>query len=469
MKYRIIFFISFFLFLITIVKAQDNSRITGIWLGSLNLGSMELRLVLNINDSTGNLVTLLDSPDQGVKGIPTDSSTFSAGKFMVYASALRAKYEGVLQTGDSLLKGTWFQAGQSWDLDLVKRKETFKLNRPQEPKPPFPYLSEEVSFTNDKTGNEFSGTLTIPKGNGPFPAVVLVTGSGPQNRDEELMGHKPFLVIADYLTRNGIVVLRYDDRGVGKSGGKFSSATTLDFADDAEAAFKFLYNRPEADKQKVGIAGHSEGGLIAPIVAARNKAVGFIILLAGPGETGEKIIQDQTELIMQKSGKDKKTIKESLELNKKLFHIVTQEPDSAKALQKMKETVTNEINKSNTIKEDEKAASISKVEAQFPQLLSPWFRTFLVLNPAEYLEKVHCPVLALNGTNDLQVPCKSNLRAISNALKKGGNKNFKTVALEGLNHLFQHSESGLPSEYGKIEETFDPGALSLILSWIKGL
>ncbi len=469
MKKAYIFFAVAFVLFTAATSAQDSNTISGTWVGSINLGTIELRIVLNVNDTTGKLVTLLDSPDQGVKDIPTDSTTLLANKFAVYATLLKAKYEGDLQPGDSLINGKWFQAGQSWDLILHKRHSSFTLKRLQEPKPPFPYKVEEVTFKNNKAGISLAGTLTIPEGEGPFPAVVLITGSGPQNRDEEIMGHKPFWVIADYLTRHGIEVLRYDDRGIGKSEGKFNIATTYDFADDAEAAFNWLFSRPETDKSKVGLVGHSEGGMIAPVIASRNKNVGFIILLAGPGEPGLKILEDQTKLIMQKSGSSKKEIKQTTSLNDKLFDIVIHEPDSAKANQKLIAAITDGINRSKSISDSIKETTITQTLARIGQLLTPWFRTFLLFDPKPYLEKTTCPVLALNGSNDLQVPCAENLEGIAKALKKGGNTKYETVQLEGLNHLFQHSETGLPTEYGKIEETFAPEALQIMDSWINKL
>lgn len=448
---------------------QQNAVITGNWQGALKVGAIELRLILTISDSAGMLVSTLDSPDQGVYKIPTESTSFTNMNLKVDAPGLAAQYKGILQPGDSVIKGIWSQGGKDFELNLKRLIQGFILNRPQEPKAPFSYHEEEVSFINGKAGITLAGTLLLPEGSGPFPAVVLVSGSGPQNRDEELLGHKPFLIIADHFARKGIAVLRFDDRGIAKSEGDFASATSFDFADDAEAAFRYLLTRPEVIKSNIGIAGHSEGGLIAPIVAARNPDLGFIILMAGPGTTGRQIILDQSRLIQERSGESKKEIKESTAMNIKIFRILDSEPDSTKAADKINEMIVRSINASKSIKASEKPEMVRQSQQSVRQMMTPWFRTFLFYDPVPTLRKVSCPVLAINGTNDLQVPCNKNLNAIEKALKEGGNTNYKTVALHGLNHLFQPSETGLPSEYGKIETTFAPEALNTMSDWIKAL
>lgn len=450
------------------LSAQQQS-ITGTWMGSLDVGMIKLRLVLQIRDTAGTLVTTLDSPDQGAYGIGTDATFWNPPALNITAEKMAAAYTAVLQPGDTLLKGTWSQGGQNFDLDMVKQITEFKLKRPQEPKPPFPYSSGEVTFPNAKAGITLAGTLLIPEGTGPFPAVVLVSGSGPQDRNEELMGHKPFLVIADHLARRGIAVLRYDDRGIGSSEGTFGKATSFDFAGDAAAAVDFLLTRKEINPEKVGIAGHSEGGLIAPIVAAEKQGLGFIILMAGPGTDGKTILEDQSRLLLEKSGESAMAVKESVKLNNQLYDILMAEPDSALARQKLNDAIVRGVNKAKSIKPADKPAAIRQAQQGISQIITPWFRTFLSYNPRPTLEKVKCPVLAINGTNDLQVPCRKNLEAIASALEKGGNNRYKTVTMEGLNHLFQHSKTGLPSEYGSIEETFAPEALEVMAEWILGL
>ena len=338
--------------------------------------------------------------------------------------------------------------------------------RPQEPKPPFPYRTEEVTFTNSAERFDLAGTLTLPEGQGPFPAVVLITGSGPQDRDETLMGHKPFLVLADHLTRNGIAVLRYDDRGVGKSRGNMMNATSMSLSYDAEAAVKYLLTRPEINKKMIGLAGHSEGGLIAPMVASRNSTVAFIVSLAGPGVSGNDIILRQTRDIQAASGLPEKDIDETIRTNGKLFEMVMAEADQRKMAKNAMEWYNKELDAKGVTPDERKT-----MMAQFTQALvsvnSPWFRYFLAANPADYWSKVKVPVLALNGEKDLQVSAEVNLPVIKAALKKAKNKRVTVKSMPGLNHLFQHCTTGSPAEYASIEETFSPEALQIITDWIK--
>jgi dienelactone hydrolase len=456
-----------FILLPTLMLAQQDQRFKGSWMGKLSVNTLQLRLGVNLSvDNNGKIITLLDSPDQNAYGIKTDTTIISGDNITIKAKKLMAIYEGTIVQGDSLINGKWSQGGQTFDLNLKKMLAPVVLKRPQEPKPPFPYKSEDVTFLNEKANIELAGTLTTPEGKGPFPAVVLITGSGQQNRNEALMGHKPFLVIADYLTRNGIAVLRYDDRGTAKSKGVFATSTTYDFADDAEAGLTWLRKQPLIDPKHVGLAGHSEGGLIAPIVASRNKNVNFIILLAGPGINGEDIIMAQSEIISQKSGEKPEEIKKSLTLNKELFDIVKKEPDNEKAKEACKKLLVDAFNNDKTLSDAERQAQIKAIDSKIDPVVSPWFRAFLVLEPKDYLTKTKCPVLALNGTKDVQVPYKVDLDAIDKYLKLAGNKNYTIMKIEGVNHLFQHADTGLPSEYGNIEETFAPEALKAMSDFI---
>ena len=461
--------ILFLTFILTplFMSAQQNQRFSGSWMGKLNVVAIQIRLGVNLSiDNTGKMNTLLDSPDQNAFGIKTDTKIISGDNITVKVKKLMAGYEGTIVHGDSLINGKWTQAGQTYDLNLKKLLKPVVLKRPQEPKPPFPYKLEDITFLNEKANIELAGTLTIPEGKGPFPAVVMVTGSGQQNRDEALMGHKPFLVIADYLTRHGIAVLRYDDRGTAKSKGVFATSTTYDFADYAEAGLTWLKKQPLIDQKHVGIAGHSEGGLIAPIVASRNKNVNFIILIAGPGINGEDIIMAQSEIISQKSGVNADEIKKSLTLNKEFFDIVKKEPDNAKAKEACRKLLEDALNNEKPLSDAEKNVQIKAMDSKIDPIVSPWFRTFLVLEPKDYLTKTKCPVLALNGTKDVQVPYKEDLEAIDKYLKIAGNKHYTIMKIEGVNHLFQHADTGLPTEYGNIEETFAPEALKAMSDFI---
>jgi len=421
---------------------------------------------LRLNDKD-SLIATADSPDQGAKNIPLGRVILDDKKLTIKAPSLLGEYSGTI-TGDSTIDGTWTQRGGNYMVNLKKLKTAFTVNRPQEPKPPFPYTSEDVTFTNDKFNIKLAGTLTIPSGTGPFKAVIMITGSGAQNRNEELMGHKPFLVIADYLSRNGIAVLRYDDRGVGGSQGNYAEATSEDLATDAEAAFNFLKNNPKINQKEIGLMGHSEGGLIAPIVASSNADVGFIVSLAGPGVTGQQIIIRQSQDIGRLSGEKENDIKESTETNKKLYAVLRKEKDNKKAEIKILALYKEILEKKKTSKEDTEKA-VNQIKMTFGANTYTWFRYFIMTDPATYWKKVKCPVIALNGEKDLQVAANENLPAIEKALKSSGNKSVKTVKLPGLNHLFQDCKTGLPSEYSNIEETFSPEALKVISDWILAL
>jgi alpha-beta hydrolase superfamily lysophospholipase len=446
----------------------EKESVIGSWLGKINTGAISLRIVFNLS-VTGNdsLVATLDSPDQGAKNIELGLVTLSGDSLKISAASLLAEYKGTIKN-DTLIEGTWTQAGNAFPLNLAKLEKKFTINKPQEPRPPFPYKAEDVAFKNAKFNIELAGTLTIPEGKGPFPAVIMITGSGPQNRNEEIMGHKPFLVIADYLTRHGIAVLRYDDRGVGKSQGNYSDATSADLATDAEAAYEFLKENPDINPKDIGLMGHSEGGLIAPIIASTNHNIAFIVSLAGPGVNGEQIILRQSQDISRLMGASEQTIKENIETNKKLFSVLKEEKDNKLAEEKIL-ALYKDILENQKMSEEDINKAVSQLKATFGAKSYTWFRYFIMTDPATFWKKVKCPVLALNGEKDTQVSAIENLPAIEKALKSSGNKNVKTIMLPGLNHLFQHCKTGLPSEYSSIEETFSPEALKIIADWILAL
>lgn len=441
-------------------------KIKGSWSGPIKLGSAELTLVINISaDDQNNLNVTIDSPDQGVKGIATSKVTVTADSLMVKSKVLMGSYQGAFEDNYSTLKGQWKQSGMTFPLDLHHSFEKYSLNRPQEPKPPFPYLEREVTIRNEEAKVDLAGTLTLPEKGGPFPAVILITGSGAQNRNEELMGHKPFLVLADYLTRRGIAVLRCDDRGFAKSTGTFSTATTLDFATDVSAEMDFLKTQKEIDTAKIGLAGHSEGGLIAPILASERTDVAFLVLLAGPGLTGERILLSQAAIINKRTGFTDKELEEDNLLRTQIYTIIRKNSDNDKAAAKIKAL------SQSSKKKNPKGQGLSQLDDQqmdlfIKQCTSPWFRTFLVLDPVDYLSKVHCPLLALNGSLDVQVPAKENLQAIEKALIFAGNSNYSVEEIPDLNHLFQRAKTGNVDEYSKIEETMSPDVLEKIATWI---
>jgi hypothetical protein len=448
---------------------SQQKDISGIWTGKLELpNSMKLTVVFNIskNDS-GNYVSTLDSPDQGAMGIPTESTTITNDSILIKIPAVQGFYSGKIFFDEMKMDGKWSQAGMSLDFTVNKVDKVELPKRPQEPKEPFSYNSEEVLFENEIDGVVLAGTLTYPKEENKFPAVIMISGSGGQDRNEELLGHKPFLVIADFLTRNGIAVLRFDDRGIAQSTGDHSTATSEDFAKDVLAAVNFLKTRNEIDKTKIGLIGHSEGGMIAPLVAVQSQDVAFIIMMAGLGIPGDSILYLQGELIQRAEGTSEEEILKSVKLQREIFSIVKNSKNDEKLDKDLREKFYAEY---AAMTEEEKSKLGDPevyLNMQIKTITSPWFKYFLRFNPVPVLEKVKCPVLAINGENDLQVPPKENLSAIESALKKGGNKNIETKMLPGLNHLFQTSTTGKISEYSQIEETISPIALETMLDWIK--
>jgi len=450
---------------VLMVLGSYGQEVTGAWNGSLKVQGMQLRIVFNISKTDSGYSSTMDSPDQGAKGIPVTTTTFENARLKIEMTNLHIEYSGELK--DKTITGTFKQNGMAFPMNLTKEAIAKELvKRPQDPVKPYPYYSEEVTFANSHANITLAGTLTLPKKEGTFPAVILITGSGPQNRDEELMGHKPFLVLSDYLTRQGIAVLRYDDRGVAQSKGDFKTGTTVDFASDAESAVAYLKGRKEIIQNKIGLVGHSEGGIIAPMVASHNKDVDFIVLLAGTGLRGDKILLLQQELIGRASGKPETEIAKTREANTKAFELVLK----SKTTESLTTDLTgllNDILKENQDKGKPSGMSNADyVALQVKQITSPWMLYFIRYDPAGALEKVKCPVLAIDGEKDLQVPGRENLQAIEKALKKGGNQQVTTRLFPNLNHLFQECKTGSPAEYAEIEQTFSPVAMEVVAKWI---
>lgn len=340
------------------------------------------------------------------------------------------------------------------------------MKRPQEPKGPYSYLNEEVKFQNTKANITLAGTLTLPSKAGKYPAVILITGSGAQNRDEEVLGHKPFLVIADHLTKNGIAVLRFDDRGVGQSSGNFKTATSLDFSTDVESAVAYLQTRKEIDKSRIGLIGHSEGGLVAPLVASGSENIRFIVLLAAPAIDLGKLLLKQDELIARSLGISEPEIQKIKNTNAIAYSLIAKSSDLKVLRNDLVKLAEKEILKIPSQLLPPKMTKEEFIATQIDNLSSPWFQYVMKYNPGKTLEKVRCPVLALNGEKDLQVTPKENLAAITRALKDGGNSNITTKEFPNLNHFFQECETGSPLEYAKIEQTFSPKVLTEISVWI---
>ncbi|MCW3100635.1 MAG: hypothetical protein JWL77_6253 [Chthonomonadaceae bacterium] len=438
-----------------------------IWQGALTVnGGIKLRLVFHVvKASNGSYSGTMDSPDQGAKGIPSAIKTYDKQTLKIEVPVATGGFEGKLSADGQTAVGTWHQGGLELPLTLTKGGKIVESRRPQTPKAPFPYGSEDVTF-DSRPGVRLAGTLTLPKPlTAPAPAVLLISGSGPNNRDEEILNHQLFLVLADYLTRRGIAVLRYDKRGIGKSTGSYAQATSADFAADAEAGVAYLKARKEVDGAKIGLIGHSEGGLIAPLVASRNKSVAFIVLMAGPGLNGEEILYRQTALIAKAVGETDEFIADNRKVQEKMFAVVKAENDPVAAKQKMK-TVVDKFWNGLTLVQRTALKSEEPLYAQGNALLNPWMRYFLTYDPVPALQKVTCPVLALNGSKDMQVPPQADLSTIETALKAGGNRDYTIKELPNLNHLFQNCTTGSPSEYGSIEETLSPVALQTMGDWI---
>ena len=432
------------------------AQIEGYWKGKIDLGGLQLEMAFDIKAIENGYSATLDVPAQGAFDIPVDETIFQDYRLQMTMSAMEASYAGTLK--DNAIEGEFVQRGMTFPLNLVKaeKKEQQKA-RPQDPRPPFNYHIEEVTFVNEKEGNTLAGTLTIPEGEGPFPAMVLVSGSGQQDRDEELMNHRPFWVIADYCALHGIAVLRYDDRGVGGSTGEVENATSMDFSYDAEAAFDYLRNRKEIDASKVGILGHSEGGVINFMVSARRPEVAFLVSLAGPSVNGIEVLKEQQAAILRASGMSEEAIQFSSNANAQLFDIIEASNDRVEA-----DSLMRQLLKGWGYNEE-------LTEQTVGQMTSPWMYYFLKYDPTEAIVKTNCPALLLNGSKDLQVIASQNLPGYEKIISEHGKTNLTLRELPDLNHLFQHCETGSPNEYYEIEETISPEVLEMIVEFVKEL
>ncbi len=455
-------FYSFVLLFTTILSYSQD--ITGDWYGNLSAMGSEIGFVFQISKNGDTFSGTMSVPQQNANGIPLSSVTFNDNTLTIKFDPAGLNYSGKLNNRQ--IDGTFSQNGMTFPMVLTREKpEAKKINRPQEPKAPFPYESEEVTFENSAEKITLAGTFTYPKTKN-FPTVILISGSGQQDRNAEIFGHKPFLVIADYLTRNGIGVLRLDDRGVGKSGGDPSTSTSLNFASDTEAAFQFLKKNPIVNAKKIGLIGHSEGGMIAPIVAAKNPSFQFIVLLAAPGIPCDELLLEQSYLIGKSSGMNETDLLETKKINQQIYTAVKSEKSNEAVLAELENIffdMYKEDTAFNTLEEKDKK---TVVQQQISPLLTPWYRYFIRYRPEVNLEKITCPVLVLNGEKDLQVPPQTNVEGIKKALLKAKNKSVTTKVYPNLNHLFQECKTGSVEEYGTIEQTFSPQVLQDIKDWI---
>jgi pimeloyl-ACP methyl ester carboxylesterase len=463
---RLALYLSIFVLLATPVLAAPGEGAAGEWLGTLDVGAATLRLGLNIEKKEGGLGAVLDSIDQGAK-IPVTTIVFESGTLRLAIEAIGASYEGTLNADGSALTGVWSQGKQKLPLTFKRQEKAFVLNRPQQPKGPFPYASREVTFQSEAGNVRLAGTLLLPEGKGPFPAVALVTGSGPQDRDETLMGHKPFLVIADALARRGIASLRWDDRGTGASGGDHMGSTVDDFAADARAAVAFLRSCPEVNGSAIGIVGHSEGGLTAPKVAVADKTVAFLVLLAPPGEPLRSLIIRQTRDLYRLQGVDPKLIDRAMASQAEDLELIADPALPADRLQE-KLRARSAVRRGQFTDEERARLGVNgaAIEQAIQVSTTAWFRSLIRQDPAVSLRAVKIPVLALFGDKDFQVDARVNAEAVRASLAAAGNKDYEVRSLPGLNHLFQHAGTGGMEEYATIEETFAPEALGAVGDWI---
>ncbi|MEP6628104.1 MAG: alpha/beta fold hydrolase [Ginsengibacter sp.] len=465
------------IFLCLLTSAQS---ITGSWNGTLHVQSNNFPIVFHIGkDSDGKLIATFDSPSQNAFDLAVSEVFTKEDSITLMMAILNGKYAGVLSPDKKTINGTWFQGSAAFPLNMMKTSDTATVKqqlRPQTPKPPFSYQTKDVEYWNADKSIRYGATLTSPakeidapkKG---FPAVILITGSGQQDRDETMLGHKPFAVIAGNLTKKGFAVLRVDDRGMGKTTGDFSQATSLDFAKDVEAGLDFLEAQPEVNKENIGLIGHSEGGLIAPIVAGERKDVKFIVLLAGPGIPTIDLMQQQSEAIDVSGGHSLAEAKATSGFLRVIWEELNKNEDTATTNKNIRTRAADWAKTLDT-------ATLAKIRTRIALPVDDylrkataaasgkWFRYFISFNPQPYLQKLQCKVLALGGSKDVQVIAQTNLPGITAALQKSHSSRYDVIELPGLNHLFQTCTKCSPAEYGDLEETFSPTALAVMDDWL---
>lgn len=455
MKNKIILF-AFFL----ISQNIFSQNIVGTWYGGLDIQGQKLPLVVHISEKDKVFTSTFDSPMQGANDIPIEKTTFINNELTLDATKVGFLFKGKLS--DQKINGKFSQNGMNFEMILSRKDESKPQIRPQTPSKPYSYDTAEVRFKNEFQNNVLAGTLASPKNfDKNAPILVMITGSGAQNRDEELFGHKPFLVISDHLAKKGIATLRLDDRGIGGSEKGKEESTTADFATDINSAVNYLVKN---GYKNIGLIGHSEGGMIAPMVATENKNVKFLVLLAGPGIPIDQLLLKQSADLVKIDGGSAEYFKSIENLNKKIYGFMKNYMGN-NLKEDLKSLLITELKKlpKDEISEEQ---IMQTAENQVAEISSAWFQYFIKFNPDQYFSKIKIPVLALNGSLDLQVSAKENLEGIKKSLTKAGNKKFEMVEFEGLNHLFQTTTTGNPSEYEQIEETFSPIALDKISAWI---
>jgi len=456
--------ITFILVISISITSAFSQDITGVWSGKTMRGEKELTFVFQIKKENNTYSSTMAVPTFRIDGIKPTATSFEKGTLIIDGSNVGMTYEGTYNKELEQFEGTYKEGAIVLSLNLKRgAAKIADSKRPQEPVKPYPYYEEEVVFENVEAKISLSGTLTLPSKERKYPVAILISGSGAQDRDETFMGHKPFLVLSDYLTRQGIGVLRFDDRGHGKSTGDFGAATTVDFSKDVLSAVTYLKSRKDIDLKHIGLIGHSEGGIIAPLVANQTKDVSFIVLLASTGISGAELSVMQSKTLRGFPVKDEVAYEKD---TRKAIAIVT----SNKSTKEIKNELTAHYNAFlrpilTSLGAPEKNIN-AFITTQIKTSIKPWSRYFLQYNPADEFEKLQIPVLSLNGNKDTQVDAKINQAGIKNALIKGKNKDYKIVELENLNHFFQECETGKMNEYRKIDQTFSPVALKEISDWV---
>lgn len=440
-------------------KEEQKIDITGTWQGVLDVSGKKLRLEFVIGEENGVYNAYMNSLDQGANHIEADTVSFIDREIKVMMMLIAGTYEGRINDEGTKITGLWSQGGVEYILDL--EKGLFDEIKSA-------HYEKEVVIENEKANLSLAGTLLLPEEKGIFPLAIFITGSGAQDRNETIMGHQPFRVISEHLASKGIASYRFDDRGVGASTGDFSMATSEDFASDVDAVVTHFLQYENIDKEQIVLIGHSEGGMIAPMVATMNEEVDALVLLAGTGVSGGEIIAKQVEtIIMNTPGIEEKVRKDQIELQFQIIELV-REYETEEKFEKDIREVFEKTFKDYTMEEKNLYGYTEEnLEAQIKTLASPWYRFFVTYDPSEALEQITIPVLALNGTKDVQVDAKQNLTAIEESLQKAGNDKVTVIELEGLNHLFQTAKTGLPKEYATIEETIAPKVLEIISDWIR--
>ncbi len=446
--------------------AQSQTTLKGTtWDGAIRISGIELTIAVKFHAPTDTPAATIDIPQQSAFGLPLTRviQTLPRVHFELPAGPGLATFEGTL-VADSIT-GVFMQAGQMGTFFLFPHKAGETAVPPSEP---VPYKQEEVSFQNGAV--TLAGTLTLPPSRGRHPAIVMLTGSGPQNRDEEVFGFRPFKIIADALTRKGIAVLRYDDRGVGGSTGSMAKATTEDFAGDALAAVHYLQGRNDIDTHQIGLCGHSEGAIAAPIAADRSRDVAFLLLLAGPGVPGDTLVLSQLVTLMRSGGASENEIRDALAMEHRILAAVRTGEGWNEVRSSMNEEIAASMRKMTPEQRsalgDSTEFVASTIEAKLRQVQSPWFNFFVTYDPARTLRRIHSPVLALFGELDMQVPPGIAMPPLENALREGGNHDVTVRVLPKANHLFQEAKTGLPSEYGLLKKEFVPGFLDTVTAWV---